>query len=144
MCRISSPGEYSLCSANSTDWPWCGDLWRPERIPSVTARTRSFSVPSLARTAGSRRGRLGSAIVRSALHLLEEPPDDLRARDALALGPEVRDHAVHEDVPRERADVLDARRHAAVEDGAALGAEDEVLARARASAPGDVLLHEVG
>ena len=26
MCRISSPGAYSLCSANSTDCPWCGRL----------------------------------------------------------------------------------------------------------------------
>src|SRR5512139_2193225 len=137
MWRISSPGAYSLCSANSTDWPWCGDLWSPESTPSVTARTRSFRVPSFARTAGSRRGRFASAIAPLALHLLQQPPHDLGARHALALGAEVRDHAVHEDVLRERAHVLHARGHAAVEDGAALRAEHEVLARARAGAPGD-------
>src|SRR5947208_3302772 len=122
MCRISSPGAYSLCSANSTDWPWCGDLWSPVRTPSVMARTRSFSVPSLASTSGSRSEACARASITSGSgpHQLEQPLDDDAARHALALGVEVGEDAVDQHRFRQRADVVDAGGDAAVEDRARL------------------------
>ena len=66
----------------------------------------------------------------------------LSERDAFGLGVEVGDDAVPQDGERDRADVVADDVGAAVQDGARLAAEDEVLARARAGAPAHPLLDE--
>ena len=38
MCRMSSPGTYCRCSANSTEKPLRGLRWRPEMKPSTSPR----------------------------------------------------------------------------------------------------------
>src|SRR5260370_462795 len=63
MWRTSSPGAYSLCSANSTDWPCCGLWWRPGSTPSITLRARTWSGPTRARSCGSSAIVFASALV---------------------------------------------------------------------------------
>src|SRR6478735_2461460 len=53
MCRISSPGPYWRCSANSTENPLNGLLWSPDITPSTTSRAISSSRPKRARAVGS-------------------------------------------------------------------------------------------
>ena len=71
---------------------------------------------------------------------LDQSLDQLVRRQAVGLGVEVRQHAVDQHRPRQRADVLDRRRVAAVQDGARLGRQHQVLRGAGTRAPGDVLL----
>src|SRR6266850_3367562 len=63
---------------------------------------------------------------------LEELVDDLVRGDALRLGGEVRDDAVAQDRVRHGPDVLDRHVEPAAQDRMGLGADDEVLAGARA------------
>src|SRR3954452_1059267 len=53
MCRISSPGPYCRCSANSTENPLNGLLCSPAITPSTTNREISSSRPNRARAVGS-------------------------------------------------------------------------------------------
>ena len=76
--------------------------------------------------------------------LLEQRIDHVVGRHAVGLGVEVGDDAVAEDGLGDRADVVGGDVEAALEDGAGLGREDEVLAGARACAPGEVFLDELG
>src|SRR3954464_6156079 len=100
MWRISSPAEYSLCSENSTDWPWWGLLCNPVRTPSMTLRARTCSGPSRASRAGS---RVISA--RSRARLFQELRDHLPRVHAFGLGVEVGDHPVAQHRLRQRAHV---------------------------------------
>ena len=137
MCRSSSPGAYSLCSANSTDWPWWGLRCSPESTPSTMAARAQLRRPGQAREHGrveQAHRRLGHFTCSSSRST------SVAARHALALGAEVGEHAVAS-TGRASARTSSTRGHEApVEDGAGLGAEDQVLAGARAGAPGHVLL----
>src|SRR6266849_5943800 len=67
MCLISSPGAYSLCSANSTDCP-CTGLWcSPVSTPSITLRARTCKGPR-------RASRAGSSIMRARRGAAARPP----------------------------------------------------------------------
>src|SRR5438093_802817 len=116
MCLISSPGEYSLCSANSTDDPWCGERCRPDSAPSTTVRALSAKVPMRDSATGSRNLTgivLGSDGVEQAI-------DERRRRHALGLGLVVDDQAVLQRRPRQGAHVLGRHGETSVEDGARL------------------------
>src|SRR4051812_32540691 len=124
MCLGSSPGTYSRCSANSTEKPWNGLLWRPVTEPSTTRRAMMSSREIFWSVFGSRKRRAASALGFAKdrlprldgdagsrggvgrLHVLEELLDDLVRRDALCLGVEVRDDPVPEDGLRDRGHVL--------------------------------------
>src|SRR5579871_555098 len=117
MCFGSSPGTYSRCSANSTEKPWKGLLWRPVTEPSTTSRAMMSRREIFWSVRGSRKRRAASGFMRSSrgatdrpgllrlgsssglrsrglrLHVLEELVDDLVGRDALGLGVEVGDDA---------------------------------------------------
>src|SRR5690606_5051375 len=136
MRRRSSPGAYSLCSANSTLCPWWGERCRPESRPSTTDRVRSWRVPSLARSLGS-SSEPATSLSKEAVH-------DLVAVDALGLGREVQVDAVTEHRLGQGLDVLSFGGEAPVQRGARLGGEDEELRGARPGAPGDVLADVFG
>src|SRR4051794_21774381 len=102
MWRISSPGEYSLCSANSTDAP-CSRAWcMPVIAPSTITRARIGNVPSRATVCGSRKGtaRLGHDGAEQAI-------DQVAGAHALGLGAVVEDEAMLQGRARERGDVVD-------------------------------------
>src|SRR6478735_3355783 len=120
MWRSSSPGAYSLCSANSTLWPWCGLLCRPESTPSTTARARSFTPERRASDGASSSG------TGLRLHVGEELVHQHGGGDTLGLGVEVGQHAVAQDGVGQRADVVHRRGEAALQNGARLGGDDQV------------------
>src|SRR5262249_19104317 len=139
MCLISSPAVYSLCSANSTEEPWCGERCSPARAPSTTVRARSSRFDSFESETGSKsstartptierplveRCRSFDSRFRSLLGPddLEEPVDQLRGFDAFGLGVEVGDEAVLQRRARQRAHVLDGGGGAPLEDRLGLGA----------------------
>ena len=75
---------------------------------------------------------------------LDEAAHDLVGPEPLRLCMEVGEDAVAQDGVRDGAYVLDGDVEPACEEGFRLGAEDEVLGRARPGSPGDVLADEVG
>src|SRR5688572_3777869 len=125
MCLISSPGEYSLCSANSTEEPWCGERWSPESAPSTTVRAFRASDPTLESATGSRYRTL--AHPSAGLDDLEQAIDQVRRRHPLGLALVVHDQAVLERRVRQRPDVVGRDREAPVEDRARLAGQDQVL-----------------
>src|SRR6185312_1050723 len=133
MCLISSPAAYSLCSANSTDEPWCGERCNPESAPSTTERARSSKFFRRASETGSSICDIdnNSGARRLRTHALEQSIDDRARADALGLGVEVGDDAVLQRRMRQRAHVVDARRRPPLEDRLGLAAEDEELRGAR-------------
>ena len=76
--------------------------------------------------------------------MFQQSFEDIVGLEAFGLGVEVGDDAVAEDGEGDGADVVGGDVVAAVEDGAGLGGEDEVLAGAWAGAPGDVVADELG
>src|SRR5579871_2060037 len=120
MRRTSSPGAYSLCSANSTEAPWCGERCSPASAPSTTTRARTFKSDSDATATGSSTSIITGERRRGAGRPAAPP-----SRPATRL--EVGDQAVLQRRAGERAHVFDGGGVAAVEDGARLGAEDQVL-----------------
>src|SRR5690606_28755557 len=102
---------------------------------STTARVRSWTVPNLARTLGSRRVRakLGS----------EEMVDDRLASDSLRLGGEAHLDAMAEHRLGQGAHVFAFGREATVKHGAGLGGEDQILRGPGTGAPRDILSHEL-
>src|SRR5262245_35986797 len=106
MWRTSSPGEYSLCSANSTDEPCHRARCRPDSAPSTITRALIGSEPRRARVTGSRAGMLR-------LDDAEQAIDEIAGAHALGLGPVVEDQAVLQRGPRQRRDVVERHREAA-------------------------------
>ena len=53
-CRMSSPGTYGRCCANSTEIPWYGDRCIPVMSPSTIIRARKSSDATRASVLGSR------------------------------------------------------------------------------------------
>src|SRR5688500_14068373 len=98
MWRISSPGEYSLCSANSTDEPWCGERCSPESAPWTIVRALSSRVRTLERATGSRN--LIAASPRA--DRLQEPIHDRRRGLAFRFRLVVDDEAVLQGRTRQR------------------------------------------
>src|SRR5262245_36463978 len=143
---MSSPGTYSRCSANSTEKPRNGLRWSPEMNPSTISRALKSRPSILSRTLGSRY-RVLSVVTRALAGRgdgLEEVVDEAVARHPFGLGAVGRDDAVAQDGVRDRAHVLGRHVEPSLEQRARLGAEHEVLARARAGAPGRALLDEGG
>jgi hypothetical protein len=75
------------------------------------------------------------------LDAVQKHVDDVVGGDAVGVGVEVGDDAVAQHGVRDLLDILDARQRAPVHYGAHLGAQNEILSRARAGAPRHVLLH---
>src|SRR5437762_31903 len=65
--RRSSPGTYSRCCTNSTEWPKTGLLCMPEMKPSTTCRARRSSRVMRAIVSGCRKRRGSSAVVATRL-----------------------------------------------------------------------------
>ena len=63
--------------------------------------------------------------------------------DTFGAGGEVDGHAMAQDRPGQRHDVVDRRREAALDDRAGAAGQHEGLAGARARTPGDALAHDV-
>src|SRR5688572_25283224 len=98
MFRISSPGEYSLCSANSTDEPCSRDRCRPDSAPSTITRALMGRLRRRARAMGSSGGTLRRDDA-------EEAIDQIAGAEPLGLGAVVEDQAVLQGRPRQRGDV---------------------------------------
>src|SRR4029078_6003749 len=112
------------------------------RIPMPETR---YSVPSrLLLIPHHLRGRLIELVILLTRDVLHQLLHDRVALDALGLGVEVGDDAVPQHRQRDLADVLRAHVIAALEQCTRFAGEDEVLAGARPSAPGDVVFDEVG
>src|SRR5688500_15646891 len=97
MWRISSPGEYSLCSANSTDEPCSRARWSPVSAPSTITRALIGSEPSRASATGSSLRTRLPAHDRLAVVGRDHPEqavDEVAGAHALGLGPVVEDEAV--------------------------------------------------
>src|SRR4051794_3723758 len=98
MRRVSSPGAYSLCSANSTEVPRRRAVWMPLIAPSDASLATSDSCSMRRATSGSRtlavdmRGLDGDRA--------HQVRHELLGADALGLGAEVEDEAVLQDRPR--------------------------------------------
>src|SRR6185503_9256293 len=114
MWRISSPGEYSLCSANSTDEPWYRARCMPDSAPSTITRALIGSDASRARTTGSRpttsfggTSSASSAIARLRRDDAEQAVDEVGGAHALGLRAVGQDQAVLQRGPRQRRDVVD-------------------------------------
>src|SRR5436190_6388661 len=126
MWRTSSPGAYSLCSANSIDVPACGLWWVPANAPSTITRARTASDDRRAKSRGSStRGVLrpgaemsvsgGGAgesanVVRASglaasglLHAVDELAHQRARGQAVGLGVEVGQNPVHQHRHCERA-----------------------------------------
>src|SRR5262245_15133948 len=106
---MSSPGTYSRCSANSTENPRNGLLWRPEMYPS-TISLALRSRPSIrSRTLGSKY-RLESRVNRGRLRGRGDRPeqvvDEAVGGVPLGLGAVGGDDAVPEHGVRHGLDVL--------------------------------------
>src|SRR5689334_22651063 len=111
--------------------------------PSTTACDTSSRLPMRARTFGSMKRAPGISCVSVDTELhprarqrdgLQEPIDDVVARDAFGLRVEVGDDAVAEHRMRQGAHVLEAHVVAAARERPRLAAEDQVLGRADAAA----------
>src|SRR5262245_51918369 len=138
MCRISSPGTYSRCSANSTLKPWYGLRWSPEMNPSTMSRAFTSSRAIFERNLGSRyflgSEDFGGSCILQARGCMDrrvgkETVDDGARRHALGLGAEVRQDPVPQHRVGHRLDVI--RRHiaSAVQDRPRFAAQDEELRR---------------
>src|SRR6202453_3669025 len=165
---MSSPGTYLRYSANSTLDPLCGLRCWPDMLPDIGRRACNWLRESRASTTGSRKSCLlcftpwrpcvshfkhpcGLFKHPCGLHLggvragfLDETLDDFAAGDALGLGMEARQDAVHEHRFRKRLDILDARQVTPLQCRAGLGPENQVLHGARSRAPCDKVLDPVG
>src|SRR5580698_8987318 len=98
---MSSPGAYSRCCANSTDWPKYGLRCRPDRKPSTTLRARISSRAIRATASGGKN--LREVWVTGQLAFLRgsrfnQLLDDMVRRDPFALGREID----HDPVPQNR------------------------------------------
>src|SRR5271157_6141272 len=93
------------------------------------------------RLLGLRRSRLPGTSVTAGLtvrrlgHGLEDLVDDLIRADSLGVGVEVGEDAMAEHGPQDGADVAGADSQPAVEDGAGLGGQNDILGGPRSGAP---------
>src|SRR5262245_30515547 len=104
MWRSSSPGEYSLCSENSTDEPCTDARWRPDSAPSTITRALIGSEPRRLSCAGSIRFSNIDGLRRDDG---QQPVDELAGALPFGLGAIVEDQAVLQRRPCERGDVFD-------------------------------------
>src|SRR5262249_7915161 len=138
-CRISSPGAYSLCSANSTLCPRWGLLCSPLSTPSTTARARNLTLASRARLSEVSKSTLQRA---SRLHDAEQLMDQFGRGNTYRFGVEARQHPVAQHRARQRLDVVHRGDVATVEHRPGLCRNHQVLTGARARPPGNALLDE--
>src|SRR3954468_5350323 len=99
MRRKSSPGTYSRCCTNSTDWPKYGLRCRPARNPSTILRARTSNREIREISSGCknlRESRVTGQIAFLGRSRLEQTLDDAVRRHPVTFGGEVG----HDPVPQ--------------------------------------------